>query len=416
MMSGQEVAEHLAMIREQLVEELTRLQGAQATQAGRLSEVDRDTEAAWAHILSVLLPSLEPRGLDAAAARLALPAVSAMATSGRRQQRQQQLRTQLAEIEAAPEFQRRESMVNEAAIRIPSLDENIAPLRDSVLQLKAEPMWEELLSEGYGTPDYCRKWYHPIYYRHWKFGDRIVDMHGKRMGARDFGQLRAKAMDELRALQAFEGEKQELLARNEHIRSMLEQHHQALGALKRLDDWVLEQTRALAREHLAALSLADLTPLVASDPALLLAAKRLHGAQAKHKYIDAIGEEWLVKPMADVQRRLGKVTRGIEKYSRPPKRYMQFELAMIDEKYGVPQEKWRQRWERYQTTSQEIIVFNTYGPIDPLTDFLWWDMMTHSHNGNFIPDVADYHHHHHDHHHHDDYVHASSDLSMSDAS
>jgi hypothetical protein len=415
-MSGNEVVDYLGVIRRQLVDELNQLRSAQAAQPEQLRVVDTDAEAAWAHILSVLLPSLEPRGLNAAAARLGLPSVSTVATSGRRQQRQQQLQAMLAEIEATPEYQKRESLVNEAEIRMPALDENIAPLRQSIQALQAEPLWDELLSSGYGTPEYRVKWYELRYYKHWKFGDRIMDAHGKRMGSRDFGQLRTKALQEMNALWAFENEKRELLGRNERIRSLLDQHYQAQSALERLDEWVLEQTRALAREHLAALSLADLTPLVANDPALLLAAKRLHGAQAKHKYLDAIAEEWLGKPVADIQRRLDKVMLGIEKYARPSKRYVQFDRATIEQKYGLPTEKWRQRWERYQTTSQDIIVFNTYDPVDPYTQFLWWDMMTHSHRGDFIPDVAEYHHHHY--HHHDSYVHASttSDLSMNDAS
>jgi hypothetical protein len=416
-MSGDQVVDYLGTIRRELIDELARLQSAQAAQPRQLGEIDKEAEAAWTHILGVLLPSLEPRVLDAAAGRLALPTVSAVATAARRQQRQQQLLATLAQIEAAPEYRNRESLVNEAEIRMPALDENIAPLRQSVEALQDEPMWDELVREGYGTPGYGRKWYQVSYYRHWKFGDRIVDAHGQRMGARDFGRLRAKALDEMRALQAFESERQELLGRNERIRSLVEQHYQTRGALERLDGWVLEQSRALAREHLAALSLADLTPLVASDPALLVAAKRLHGAQAKHKYLDAIGEEWLRKPTADVQRRLEKVSRGIEKFARPSKRHLHFDRAVIEQKYGLPVEKWRQRWQRYQTTSQEIIVFNRYEPIDPLTQFLWWDMMTHSHHGNFIPDVADYHQHDY-HQEHDAYVQSGSgsDLSLSDAS
>jgi hypothetical protein len=132
--------------------------------------------------------------------------------------------------------------------------------------------------------------------------------------------------------------------------------------------------------------------------------------------MDALSQEWLSKPLVDVERRIEKVERGIEKYSRPSKYGQKFVREDIEAKYGIPSEKWHQRWSRYQSTTQEIIVFNDYNRIDPLTEFLWWDLMIHSYHGNFIPDVCDYHQHHV--HHGDVYAGASAsdDLRMNDAS
>jgi hypothetical protein len=183
-----------------------------------------------------------------------------------------------------------------------------------------------------------------------------------------------------------------------------------------LDDWVLDRARTLVREHLSALTLADLVPLLGPDPALQLAVKRAHGSKAKATYLDSIQQEWVEKPLEEVNRRLAKVKQGIEKFQRPKHSYGVYPRAEIEAKYGFPSEKWRQRWNSYQTTTQELIVFNDYGRVDPLTQFLWWDMMVHSHHGNFIPEVSG---HHHDHSsHHDTYVPSSGkdDFQSRDAS
>jgi hypothetical protein len=415
-MSSREVVDYLRLIRSELLAERQRLTEAQAAEPGRLQAVSQDEESAWAHLLGTLVPDLNAQGLDRAAARLSLPLVAAKATGARRLQRQRQLQAQLAKIEGEVEYQNRENLLNEADIRLPDLEENAAPLRADVQLLSAEPLWDELINVNYGTPAYTRKWYQRGYFRHWKFGDRILAQHGARLAVRDFGALRTKYLGEKQALETFEAEVRLLQERSARIRAMAAEHDEAGAALANLDAWVLAQTRALVLEHLSALSLPDLTPLLQDDPGLLLAAKRIHGAQAKQKYMDAVSQEWLVKPLADVQRRLSKVDSGIEKFCRPKNATQRYPREEIEAKYGIPSEKWGQRWDRYENTTQEIVVFNDYGRVDPFTQFLWWDLMIHSHHGNFVPDVCDYHQHHA--HPGDVYADASAndDLRMHDAS
>ncbi len=395
-MSGAEVAAYLRTLQRELLDEQKRLRDAQGAQPAQVAQVNQEAEAAWSHLLGVFVPSLDARTLDATATRLALPGVAARAVAERRMARQQELQGILARLAANPEFVQRESLVNEAEIRTPELEEHMAPLRADIEQLESEPLWHELVSQNYGTSDYRRKWYQSGYFRHWKFGDRIVDKHGARFGARDFARLRARYDAEKQALLSFEREHDELVARNERIRALCVENGEAQAGLAKLDEWLLGHTRALVREHLAALSLADVTPLVQSDPALLLAAKRVHGAQAKQKYLGAIGDEWLSKPLQDVQRRLEKVSRGITKFQSPKCTYGVFSPEEIEAKYGLPTEKWRQRWDRYDNTCREIMVFNNYGYVDPFSSYLWWDLMIHSHHGSFIPEVAEHHRHHHD--------------------
>jgi hypothetical protein len=395
MMASSEVVAYLQRIEGDLVAEQARLTRALGEHPTALASTSQQAETAWAHLLEMVVPSLEARVLDGAAARLSLPAVGSKPVAERRVGREKQLREVLASIEGVPRYQKRESLLNETEIRLPGLRETLAPLRDSVAQMQGEPVFDELIRENYGTPEYARKWYQPTYYRHWKAADRILDKHRPRTGARDFAALRARYLEEKRALATLEEEAKELLERSDAIQTMVKRHGEAETGLQRLDDWVLQQTRALVREHLGALASEDIGPLVANDPGLLLATKRVLGAQAKQGYLDAVAGEWLTKPLQDVQHRLDKVRRGIEKYRRPSHGLDRVNQAEIEAKYGLPIAKWQERWDRYQNTTQQIIVYDNYSTVNLVTSYLWWDMMTGGRvHGDFIPEVAQYHHHH----------------------
>lgn len=393
-MSGAEVAAYLRSIQNELLEEQQRLRQAEQNQPTRLAGVQNEAESAWKNMLDVLVPALDARALDWTAARLGLPSVAARAVQERWRARQQELQNTQARLAGNPEFARREALLNEAEIRIPELKETMAPLRADVEALDSEPLWAELVQDDYGTSAYRRKWYQRGFFRNWKYGSRILKKYKELFRVRDFAQLRQKYDHEKEALESFKREYDELRARTDRIETLCRQISEAQAGLAKLDEWVLGQTRALVREHLTPLSLADVTPLVQDNPALLLAAKRMHGAQAKQNYLGAVDQEWLSKPMQDVQRRLDKLSRAITKYSSPKNAHATFYAEEIEAKYAYPKDKWRQRWDRYNTTSQEIIAYDGYDCVDAATDFLWWDMMVRSHRGSFISEVDDYHQHH----------------------
>ena len=395
MMASFEIVEYLQRIEADLLAEQERLTKALAAHPSGLAEANQQAEAAWSHLLETVVPNLDPRVLDGMATRLSLAAVAAKPTAERRSSRENQLRELVARIDGDPMFQNREGLLNEAEIRLPELSETAAPLRDSVAQLQEEPFFEELLRDRYGLPDYTHKWYQGAYYRQWRAADRILDKHKPRTGARDFAALRTRYLDEKRALSTLDEEAEGLRRRSEAIESLAKRRAETLTGLEHLNEWVLQQTRALVREHLGSLAAEDMGPLFANDPGLLLAAKRVLGAQAKQGYLDAVAQEWLTKPMQDVDQRLAKVRRGIEKYGRPSHARDQVDQAEIEARYGFPSAKWQQRWDRYENTTQQIIVYDNYSSANLVTNILWWDLMTGGHvHGDFIPEVAEYHHHH----------------------
>jgi hypothetical protein len=416
MMSGRDVLDYLAVIARDLRAEKAQLEEERASHPKRKETVSADEESAWEHLLAVLLPSHAPHVLDAAAARLGLPTIAAQATGVAREARRQQLQAQLDACAADPEFKNREAILNEISIRTPGLEEMIAPLRADIGQLPYDTAWQELFRQGYATPDYKYRWYHWTYYRHWKMGDEVVEKHGPRMHVKDFAALRSRFVSEDEALRSLVGELAGLQRRQANVEALVQKHNDANAGLANLDKWLLDRARTLVRDHLSAVPLTDVMPLLGSDPALSLAIKRVHGIRAKVGYLDSVEQEWIEKPLEDVLRRLSKVESAMQKFQRPKHFHGRYPRAEIEAKYGLPSEKWRQRWDRYQTTTQEIIVFDNYSVVDPMVQFLWWDQMVHCHHGNFIPDVGEYHRHYSSHHETYTDVAGNDDFSTRDAS
>lgn len=397
-MSGRDVLDYLAVIARDLRAERAQLQEERASHPKRTEVIWAEEESAWEHLLAVLLPNHAQEVLDAAAARLGLPTIAARATAVARESRRQQLQAQLDACAHDPEFENREAILNEVSIREPGLEEMIIPLRSDIGQLPYDTGWQELFRIGYATSDYKYRWYHWTYYRHWKMGDEVVEKHGPRMHVKDFAALRNRFVSEDQALRGLVGELAALKERQANVLALVQKHDEAAAGLANLDKWILDRARTLVRDHLSAVPLADVMPLLGSEPALALAIKRVHGIRAKVGYLDSVEQEWIEKPLEDVLRRLSKVESAMQKFQRPKNLYGRYARAEIEAKYGLPSEKWRQRWDRYQTTTQEIVVFQDYSIVNPMVQFLWWDHMVHSHHGNFIPDVSTHHREHSSHH------------------
>ncbi len=91
----------------------------------------------------------------------------------------------------------------------------------------------------------------------------------------------------------------------------------------------------------------------------------------------------------------------------PKKQGFRMTQEEFDRRFRDRNDAWNKRWQRYDTTRSQIIVYERYDTYDPVADVIWWDIMTDGRlDGNFIPEVHHHHDvhgfHHHHHHHHDD--------------
>ncbi len=391
-LSGQELRELARRQRAVAEAELHRLDATRVEHERTEQEVRAALDGAWQHLLGLLLPNLDPAALSAAASRLSLPTLAPGEVAKRAGERKAQLEITRASIEVDQRFVTRAAALNRISIRAHDLAEHITALATSRSLLEGEPFFAELIAEKYGVEGYTRMWWESSYYRHWKHGDLILERHGPRLRAMDFGQIRAGYLREGEALEALNTERGDLINQAGQIEALARRYEEAGTALASTEPWSLATARGRARDHLDALPEQDFLGVFSDDPALSLAAKRVAGVQAKTRYLAAIGEEWIRRPRAEVTRMLEKLARTEEKLTASARKCnASYDEREVRAKYSLPLVRWDDRRARYQQACQSVVGFDAYQVCEPSRDYLWWDLMTGGRvKGNFIPEVAEH--------------------------
>ncbi|MEW5848333.1 MAG: hypothetical protein AB2A00_05940 [Myxococcota bacterium] len=388
--------------------ELARMESAERENRELQKQVAAEQESAWRNLTEQLVPSVDAAHLDAAAQALRLPAVSARTLLGEAQAEKNRLEQVLATVQADPLFKHREGKLTEISVRMRELEEFMGPLKETVEGLQQEPMFDELLQSGYGTEAYQQGWWTASYYRHWKHGDLLVEKYGPALKITEFGQLRLKFLEERNTLRSLESACASLRQEKHRVDSLVKKFDDAQRALQGLPQTYLARARALVREHLQSLGDDEKLNLVAGNEGATLAVKRIAGVEAKQRYLDQLLREMVLKPRDDLKQAIARNEKDIIKFQRPKNAGVRIRQADFDRRYRSRRSSWDKRWNRYHNACHQIVVFDSYYRYDPLTEFLWWDVMTDGHlDGNFIPEVAEFHHHHpdwHHHHHHDDHA------------
>lgn len=360
------------------------------TRAG-LDKVGGELEAAWEHLVNVLVPSLQADVLDRAAARLHLRDVAAAVT----QQRIAADTARLAEIgrriQGDERWVKREAVQNEAHIRLAELDEAIRPLQQSVGQLESEPHFRRLIQTGYGTDQYGGRFWQTSYYSDWKNGDLIVEKFGSRYGVEDFGGLRAKYLGEREALVPLTANRREWQQKLKDVAELEEQLARAQEDLANMTPRQLAWARGRVRAHLESLPPADLTALLAHDEELRVAAARVAGARAKLDYLEQLVREMIQPAIADLRSAGNKANRDIVKMKRTKNAGRMWSDADYDRRFGKDRRaSWDKRRGRIRDVRTRVVEFHHYDRWSPAQDFLWWDVMTDGQlDGNFIHEVRE---------------------------
>lgn len=386
-----------------LQRELAALEQARSQHGKDLNALSAEVEAAWRYLASVVLPELTAVACDAAARLLAFPDVSWASIDGWRLAEQRRLNDELASVEAAPAFQRREAILNECDIRLAELTEAMAPLRQSLDRFERQPLWERLVARGYGTDSYSGRWWSLSYYRDWKHGDMALEALGVATGAKSFAELVAIYQAEERAHEELAAAHAAYVARRDEVNAWVRRHQDVLDRLASMGTRFLARAQGKVIEHLRLLPGEDIAKRLVQHEAASLAYKRVLGVEAKRTYLEQLHAEWVAKPMQQVKRALEKNQRDIVKLSRPKNAHRRFDSATVSRRFADRSTSWNKRWNNYQDSRQSIIVFDDYHLYDPYADTIWWSLMTHDHcTPRFIPDVAL--HHQHRHSRHDDAV------------
>lgn len=376
-----------------LARELSALEEDVRSHEEALGRAESEMEGAWYDLAAAILPSLDDTCLDAAAARLKLPLVGAAAVRAALVAELEKHGAEVERLENDPTWRDREAGRNEVAIRLAELKDAIAPLRESVTALENEPYFAELIRIGWDSDSYLGKWWQLTHYVYWKHGDLVVERHGARLRAERFADIRAKYLAEQEALRALYDERRRLRQKHEAIEQLERAMEEAREGLRTAHTRVLEQTRGKVVEHLRPLSADDIAALFVGDEQLLLLLKRVVGLTKKRDYLQAIGEEWLRRPEAQLTALAAKVKRAKAKYGKVKNWNLPFDRDEVMRRFPDKADSWARRRQRWHTARDRLAGFHEWDRGSLASDFLWWDLFFDGRlDGDFIPEV---HHHHH---------------------
>lgn len=389
--SSHEVAAQIEGRRAEVEAELQALMRLQRTVSADIAKVDAEVEPAWDTFTAIAVPDLERRSLEAVARRVHLTALSPDEVYARRERTRVAAEQRLAALRADPRVVEHDTRTNALDIQILELDEAIAPLEASVRVLEMEPMFPELLAHRYGSDEYAIRFWQLNYYKHWKHGDLIVEVHGPRLKQVDFKGIVGIYLDEKRSLETLQGERRRRREEKKAIADLLAAKAEVEALLGDLDGAALKAVRTRLKEYLRAVPPADVFRLFADDDASTIAFKRVAGTARKRDYLRALDDEQLKGTIGELRTMKGKYDRTRAKMLRPKNSHVRWSNDQVQRMLGRPRgDKWQKRRSHWNDARERVVGFHHYDRYDPVGQLLWWDVMTDGQlDGNFISEVRE---------------------------
>jgi len=362
----------------------------------RVAAVVQGRAEALGQLTAVLLPdfttpTLQRAGRATGFARL-LPVGE---TTGRLEAERQQLTARLAELDADPRYQQRELL---RAPRVGTLSREVDELEDfkkpfvELLAAAAHPLLDELLAVGYGTDKYAVPWWRLSYYGHWKAGDEVL---ARFPGKASFADLRGELVTAKETVAVYETRLAELRGQIADGEAIERAHDDTAARLRDLETIYLTEWRALLARHLADADLVEVARNLADDEAASMLLKAFAGIDKKLVYLDRLHQEQVVAPRGALENELWKLRQDRMKLSRPKKAGTTFDGVKFEKRFADRGPRLQKQWARHDHASTTIYSFHDYDRGSLVADFLWWDLMTDGQiDGNFIPEVREFHQHH----------------------
>lgn len=362
-------------------------QARRAHLAGRASLADAANQADG-ELGRILLPEIQPTAVVRAIGLTGYEPLHQLIPT--LEQERASLRERLAGIEADPRFRDRElqrhprtgSLVTQLA-QLEEMRATFQPVFDAC----DHPRMQELLASGYGTPSYAVGFWRLSYYRDWEAGDEIV----ARMKKENFAQVLAEYTPAVDSARELDGSIAQLKAEIGAGETLDREHATAAEALRTLDARHLAHAQGLLVKHLLEADKTRTGALLEREPNVRLFALKSQAAHAKLEYLDGLFAEKVEKFAQATKVALDKLDRDVAKYQRPKNANVVFPAEAFERRFRDPRARYQKHWDRYRTTYQTIWVYDDYDRGRWVSDFLWWDVMTHHMDGGYIPSVSQHH-------------------------
>jgi hypothetical protein len=307
---------------------------------------------------------------------------------------QEKKQARLAQLNQDPRVQNSDIYIHpntgNISLKIQESQEQLKVVDQVVSQYSAEPRLLDLFENGYKTPAYKFRWWNANYYSDWKWGDIYEEKFGKTIEAMSteyqaFSRDKATLEDSVRELT---NEKNQILA-------LVKEQQELKEALADFPNFTLRQCHQKLVAHLRHADKEHLFNLAKGDPARESLIKKIHGIEKKNQYLQELGKKHFTEQEQYIDTIIARVNEKITKFSRPKKSGMAIPQHEIDKMLPDVREKIGARDRRFNKQSVTIVNFHQYDYYDYQRDMLWWDVMTDGRiDGNFIPEVNEWHHHH----------------------
>ena len=291
------------------------------------------------------------------------------------------LQKRVARIEADATYQQREALIGPRGTlttKLAECQDMLQPWTEECAKFEEHDEFLQLIELGYDTPRYDVSWLEPRYWRLWAAGDRITEA----LGHDDFGDEVLPAWREVsRRRDGWVTQVRAAVAEVEAVRSLVQEHDQALMRLPRLPELYLDQCRRFLSDYLeqADLSLLEqwLHADAPNDRAVTMSLRRTAGLRAKVEFLEELLFSGLGEFVKALRRRIEKFSRKSTKYARSKYVGVQLPASVLDRGFQAKLPKYRARVDKVRRLVGRIEGYDSYGRFDLQNQpELWWVEMT----------------------------------------
>ncbi|MBC7804819.1 MAG: hypothetical protein H7145_01590 [Akkermansiaceae bacterium] len=360
----------------------------------RQSDLRRKQSESFAALAAAVLPDLsDSDALDTLVARLGLHELKTLQIHLMQRLTRNALRKN--EIEASESYANRELH----QLRLETKRNELEPLYKHAhlewQKLQAQERLAEIIARGYGTELYeHRGWWrfmNPQFLNDWRCADAATET----LGFASFEELLVAYKDRAEQVQVL-GRDWNELQEQKHAIALLEEERERI--IREENDLPRETYREMG-ERIAAILEDGKSPLVDSLPnpdALRSRLNEIGGMSAQTEYLDGLRSQ-VERESVAIAERSEKLFSERNRYAGDRHRYRnkRFSGEQWGKRFGDHRTaRYEPLYGRYRRASDTVYVFNDYNRASGLQDFLWWDLMTDGRlDGNFIPEVREWHDH-----------------------
>jgi hypothetical protein len=425
--SGWQFVERAKGYLNELRQQKNALQTRRREHDSQIAEVNQEKKKALLELAEYSLPKLEPEFFQSVKMTLGFGQFVTQDPIVKMESERARVQTRVQELQQNAKVVNSENYLHPTtgtfSTKLQEANEQLKIISQVLSQYDAEPKLIDLFSRKYKTPEYQNRWWHATYYSDWKWGDILEEKFGKEIPA-----MSAEYTSYSRDKATLEEEVRDLTREREQLTKLSEEYKQLTAALSDFTGYTLKQCQQKLADHLEHSDKEHLFNIAKGDPARESLVKKIHGIEKKQEYLRELGKKHFQEQEDYLNALIGRVSEKSSKYGRSAKK-MNASIPQHEVDKMLPdfRGKLGDRDRRFHKHSNTIVVFDRYDYFDYQRDMLWWDVMTDGRlDGNFIPEVNEFHHHHpgyvyeshhhHHHDHHDSFMDAGTSISNDSAS